>query len=295
MNPVKNPVQFNCRPLVSNGVNFADLHLHTVFSDGTLSCAELVSRAGAAGLSAIAIADHDTVAGYAQALEAGRKHNVEVLSGVELTAEYEGLEIHLLGYLFDCNYQPLLEELELLRKNRVERIYKISDKLKKNMDVTLDPDSVFSLSGDGTVGRLHVARAMVKDGLVNSVQEAFYKYIGDKCPGYVSGFKLTPGEAIKLIKDSGGVPVLAHPYTLRRDELIPEFVKIGLMGLEIYYSEHTQGMINFYLGLAQKYNLLATGGSDFHGYAKPDVRLGVVKIPYELVEKLKGAQKLLNK
>jgi len=271
-------------------MKFADLHLHTIFSDGTLNCDELVSRAAKAGLSAIAVVDHDTVAGFVQAQEAGLKFNVEILSGVELTAEQEGAEIHLLGYLFDCHYQPLLEKLEFLRKNRVERIYNICDKLKKDMGVHLEPESVFSLAKKGTVGRLHVARAMVKDGLVNSIYEVFYKYIGDRCPAYVSGFKLTPGEAIKLIKDAGGVPVLAHPYTLRRDELIPEFVKMGLAGLEVYYSEHTQGMVNFYLGLVNKYKLIATGGSDFHGDAKPNVQLGSIKIPYELVENLKAAK-----
>lgn len=272
-------------------MNFADLHLHTVFSDGTLSCEELVSRAQKAGLSAIAVVDHDTVAGFARAKEAGLKNNIEVIPGVELTAEHEGLEIHLLGYLLDCGHQPLLKKLESLRKNRVERIYLISDRLKKKMDVTLEPDDVFSIAGNGTVGRLHVARAMVNTGLANSIHEAFYRYIGDKCPGYVAGFKLTVAEAINLVKDAGGIPVLAHPYTLRRDELISEFIKMGLMGLEVYYSEHTQGMVNFYLEIVRKHNLLATGGSDFHGDAKPEVKLGIVKIPYELVEKLKAARK----
>ncbi len=275
-------------------MNFADLHLHTLFSDGTLTCEELVFQAGKAGLSAIAVVDHDTVDGISSAKEAGLKNNVEVISGVELTAEHEGMEIHVLGYLLDYSRQPLLEKLEFLRKNRVERIYNIADKLKKNMDVSLNPDTVFVLAKKGTVGRLHVARAMVKDGLAGSVQEAFYKYIGDKCPGYVSGFKLSPSEAIKLIKDAGGVPILAHPYSLRRDELIPEFIKMGLMGLEVYYGEHTQGMINFYLEIVRKYNLLATGGSDFHGEAKPDVKLGLVKIPYELVEKLKAARESIK-
>ena len=275
-------------------MNFADLHLHTIFSDGTLTCEELVCQAAKAGLSAISIVDHDTVAGFSQAREAGNKLNVEVISGVELTAENDGVEIHLLGYLFDSNYQPLLEKLEFLRKNRVERIYRICDKLKKDMDVELDPEAVFGLARKGTVGRLHVARAMVKSGIIKSTYDAFYKYIGDSCPGYVSGFKLTPREAIKLIKDAGGVPVLAHPYTLRRDELISEFVKAGLMGLEVYYREHTQGMVNFYLDLVKKYKLVATGGSDFHGDAKPDVRLGSIKIPYELVENLKAAKEKIK-
>jgi 3',5'-nucleoside bisphosphate phosphatase len=276
-------------------MSFADLHLHTIFSDGTLNCEDLILRAQAAGLSAVAIVDHDTVGGIAEAQAAGLKNNVEVISGVELTAEYEATEIHLLGYLFDPAFAPLLEQLESLKRNRVERIYKISDKLKKEMDVDLDPEIVFSLARKGTVGRLHVARAMVKAGLVNSVYEAFNRYIGDRCPGYVSGFKLTPEQAIKLIISAKGVPVLAHPYSLRKDELIPEFIKMGLMGLEVYYSEHTQGMINFYLDLVKKYDLLATGGSDFHGDAKPEVKLGAIKIPYELVEKLKDAQKRMNK
>jgi predicted metal-dependent phosphoesterase TrpH len=275
-------------------MNFADLHLHTIFSDGTLSCEELVSNAGKAGLSAISIVDHDTVDGFARAKESGDQSGLEVISGVELTAEHEGSEIHLLGYLFDPGYQPLLEKLEFLKKTRIERIYKICDKLKKDMDVDLDPQAVFSLSGKGTVGRLHVARAMVKTGLIKSTYEAFYKYIGDRCPGYVSGFKLTPVEAIKLVKAAGGVPVLAHPYTLRRDELIPEFIRMGLMGLEVYYSEHTQGMVNFYLELVRKYGLIATGGSDFHGDAKPEVKLGSIKIPYELVERLKEAKERIS-
>ncbi len=275
-------------------MKFADLHLHTLFSDGTLNCEELVDLAAKAGLSAVAIVDHDTVAGIEFAQKAGLENNLEVLSGVELTAEQDGVEIHLLGYLFDHHYPPLLEKLELLRKNRVERIYKISEKLKKEMDVSLDPESVFNLSLKGTVGRLHIARAMVNAGIVKSTYEAFYKYIGDRCPGYVSGFKLTPAEAIKLIKDAGGVPVLAHPYTLRRDELIPEFVKMGLAGLEVYYSEHTQGMINFYRDLAKKYKLVSTGGSDFHGDTKPDVKLGSIRIPYELVEELKAAKERLK-
>ena len=130
----------------------------------------------------------------------------------------------------------------------------------------------------------------MKAGLVGSIAEAFRRYIGDKCPAYVCNFRFSPSEAIKLIRDVGGIPVLAHPYTLNRDELIPEFVDCGLMGLEVYYSEHTQGMINLYLALAKEYNLLVTGGSDCHGNAKPEVKIGSVKIPYELVEKLKEAK-----
>ncbi len=267
-------------------MKFADLHLHTVFSDGTYSPEELILESKKAGLSAIAVVDHDTVEGVAPAIELGDREGVEVVPGIELTAEYEGLEIHILGYFIDCNNKALQEKLAVLKQNRIERIYKITDKLK-SMGLGLDPQGVFDISGQGTVGRLHIARSMVKERLVGSVFEAFRKYIGDKSPAYVLGFRFSPSEAIKLIKGAGGVSVLAHPYILNNDELILSFVDYGLRGLEVYYPEHTQGMINAYLKLAREYNLLVTRGSYCHGTAKPEVRIGSVKIPYELVERLK--------
>ncbi|MDD5348291.1 MAG: PHP domain-containing protein [Candidatus Omnitrophica bacterium] len=272
-------------------MKFADLHVHSNCSDGTLSGRELAALAGSSGLAAISLVDHDSVSGIDQAQEAASAIGLEVIPGVELTAEYDGQEIHILGYLIDHANGRLLEKLAVLQKNRVDRIFKMTKKLKEDMDVRVSPEAVFELSQGGTVGRLHVARAMVQQGLVNNVYEAFHKFIGDKCPGYVAGFKLSPEEGIAVIKDAGGIPVLAHPYTVTRDALIPEFVGMGLQGLEVYYSEHSQGMVNFYLALAKKHRLLVTGGSDFHGEAKPGVKLGSVKVPYELVEKLKQAQR----
>jgi predicted metal-dependent phosphoesterase TrpH len=270
-------------------VKFADLHLHTIFSDGTYTPQELISESVEAGLAAIAVVDHDTIEGISPAIEIAKMENIEILPGIELSAEYEGCEVHILGYLVDYKRKDLLEKLETLKKNRIERIYKIVDKLK-DMGVILEPEDIFSIAGGGTVGRLHVARAMLKKGKVDSLFEAFQKYIGDKNPAYVLGFRFSPSEAIKLIKDAGGIPVLAHPYTLNNDELILKFIDYGLMGLEVYYPEHTQGMTNFYLNLAKEYNLLITGGSDCHGNAKSEIKIGSIKIPYELVEKLKVAK-----
>lgn len=270
-------------------MKFADLHLHTLFSDGTYTPEELIVRAKHKGLSAIAITDHDTVKGIAAAVKAGIAKGIEVLAGIELTSEYEGTEIHLLGYLIDYENSELKEKLAFLSRHRVERIYKITDKLRE-LGVNLEAEAVFEVAKQGNPGRLHVARALVQKGWTSSTDEAFRKYIGDKSPAYVLGFKLSPGEGIKLIKEAGGIPVLAHPYSLNRDELIPLFVDFGLMGIEVYYPQHTQSMINFYLELAKKYNLLVTGGSDCHGKAKPEVMLGSVKISYELVEKLKEAK-----
>jgi predicted metal-dependent phosphoesterase TrpH len=274
-------------------MKFADLHLHTLFSDGTYTPEELVLKTLKTGLSTIAIVDHDSVGAVQPAIEIAEAKDIEVLPGVELTAEHDGLEIHILGYLIDYKSRYLIEKLDFLKKNRIERIYKMVDKLKY-LGLELKAQDVFDIAKQGTVGRLHLARAMVKEGLVGSTQEAFGKFIGDKCPAYIAGFKLSPYEAIKLIKDVGGIPVLAHPYTLSRDDLMPQFIDYGLMGLEVYYPEHTQGMINFYLSFAQKYNLLVTGGSDCHGDAKPEAKIGSIKIPYELVEKLKQAKEKIQ-
>lgn len=271
---------------------FADLHLHTVFSDGTYTPGELIRKAAEKKLSAIAVVDHDTVLGIKPSIEAGRHWGVEVLAGIELSTEYENKELHILGYLIDYESETLLEKLDFLKSCRIERVYKITNKLKE-LGIDLAAEEVFELAKGGVPGRLHIARAMVDKGLVRSTFEAFKKYIGDNCPAYVAGFKLSPSEGIKLIKGCKGIPVLAHPYSIKQDELIPKLVECGLMGIEVYYPEHTQSMVNFYLRLAQEYNLLITGGSDCHGLAKPDIKIGLAKIPYELVEKLKQAKNKL--
>jgi len=270
-------------------MKFADLHLHTVYSDGTYTPGQLVLESQKAGLSAIAVVDHDTVEGILPVMEAARSEDLEVLPGIELSSEYGDNEVHILGYLLDYQNKELKARLDVLKKTRFERIYKITDKLKA-MGVRLNPEVVFDIAGKGTEGRLHVARAMVKEAMVESVFEAFQKYIGDRCPAYVLGFKFSPQEAIKLITDTGGIPVLAHPYTIPDDRIILKFIEYGLMGLEVYYPEHSQSMINFYLELARNNNLLVTGGSDCHGNAKSEIKIGSLRIPYELVEKLKEAK-----
>lgn len=276
-----------------NSVKFADLHLHTIFSDGTYTPQDLVRESVKCQLSAISVVDHDTTEGIEPVKEKAKAQNLEVIAGIELSAENEGLEVHILGYLIDYRNQQLIEKLKNLKENRIARIYKIVEKLK-NIGVDLNPQAVFEISKHGTIGRLHVARAMLKEGKVHSVSEAFQKYIGDKCPAYVLGFKFSPLEAIRLIKDVRGIPVLAHPYSIHNDDLIIKLIDYGLMGLEAYYPEHSQSMINFYLGLAKKHNLLVTGGSDCHGDAKPEVRIGSLKVSYELVERLKEAQSKLK-
>jgi len=274
-------------------VKFADLHLHTNYSDGTYTPEELVEKAVGAKLSCISITDHDTVGAIPEAMAAANASGIEILPGIEISCEYELREVHILGYLIDYKSSELLKRLETLKENRISRIYKITEKLNA-LGIGLKAEDVFSVANGATVGRLHVARAMVLKGLVKTVSEAFNRYIGDSGPAFSLGFRFTPEEAIKFIHDNAGVAVLAHPYIIKDEELIFKLIGLGLMGLEVYYPEHSQGEINFYLGLAKEYNLLVTGGSDCHGSAKPQVRIGSIKIPYDLVEKMKEARGRLS-
>lgn len=264
----------------------ADLHIHSVFSDGTSSPEQLAELAGRAQVSCLAVVDHDTVEAIGPVGECCAVRGIEVIPGIELTAEYRGLEVHILGYLFDPREPGLRRCLEELREFRVQRVHRIVDRLRQ-MNVALDAQAVFQVAGAGTVSRLHVARAMVARGVAGSVWEAFDKYIGDNAPAHVLGFKLTPAEATRLIRDAGGVAVLAHPYTLRREALIPDLLDQGIQGLEVYYPEHGAEMTARYEQLCRSRGLVMTGGSDFHGAAKPDVKLGCKRIPYELVEALR--------
>ncbi len=271
-------------------MKYADLHVHTTHSDGTYTPAQLVKAGLEKGISALAIVDHDTLQALPEALLAAQGTDLEIIPGIELTAQHENQEIHILGYFLDYRNKELLEKLKLVQLNRVQRVYKIVENLS-GLGVKLDPGAVFSISGKATVGRMHIARALVEEGIVASTSEAFRKYIGDKSPAYVLGFRLSVPEAIQLIQAAGGVAVLAHPYMLHNDALITEFAGYGLAGIEVYYPEHSQSMVNFYLDLAKQLNLLVSGGTDFHGSVKPEIKLGMIKIPLVLVEKLRQAKK----
>ena len=269
-------------------MKLADLHIHTYFSDGTLSPEQLVDKAIESGLSCIAITDHDNVSGIEPAKKRAAD-SLEIIPGIELSAELNTKEMHILGYFIDLNSSRLRKEIQKIDLIRRDRIYEMLDKLK-NLGVDLDPQDVFDIAGKGSIGRLHLARAMLAKGKVLNIYEAFNRYIGNNGPAYVGKFSLTPEDAIKLISEAKGIPVLAHPYTYRCDELIPSFVKSGLMGIEAYYPEYSKVVVRYYLQIANKYGLLVTGGSDYHGVAKPDVTLGKINVPYELVERLKKAR-----
>jgi len=263
----------------------ADLHIHTNFSDGLLSPEDMVRQAKKAGLTTIAVTDHDTVDGVARAIEEGAKVGVRVIPGIEFTTDVPEAEVHILGYFIDHKAEWLLELLKKIREDRVARLYKMLDKLGK-LGIKIDPQEILTLVDLGSVGRPHVARALLSKGKVRSIQEAFDKYLDFGAPAYVAHFKLTPMEAIATIRKAGGVSVLAHPGVSDMDGIITDLVSSGLMGIEVYYSKHTREQVNHYLQMTEKYGLLATGGSDFHGSVMRDVALGDIKVPDDVVNKI---------
>lgn len=263
-----------------------DLHVHTYYSDGTFSPKEAIEKAKELNLAAIAICDHDCIDGVEEGIELSGAYGVEIIPGVEVTSEKDALEVHILGYLINYKDKALTNLLEDLRKSRVRRIYNMVEKLKAH-DINISPQSVFDLSEKGSVGRLHLAKALYKEGLVHSIKEAFNKYIGDRAPCYVRRFNVSPEEAVETIIRSGGIPVYAHPKVMGRDDFIPDFMKAGLRGIEVYHSDHNKAVSQHYLNLAQKYGLLVTGGSDCHGLGKENVLMGSVTMPYSVVEELR--------
>lgn len=267
-------------------MKYADLHIHTIFSDGTFTPESTVEHARQLHLSCIAITDHDTVGAIERAKAKAQDLNIEVIAGVELTAEINDHEMHILGYLIDWQKSWFKQKLEQICNVRRNRAVAIIEKLK-TFGINLDPGELLKQAGPDSVGRLHIARMMQAQGFVHSIQEAFSKYIGNGCPCFVKRFKLTPLEAIEMIANLNGLAVLAHPYTIGNDELILELVDAGLNGLEVYYPGHNQAARLHYKNLAQKYGLLITGGSDCHGLAKDKLMMGEIKVPYSLVDKLK--------
>ncbi|MEW6009225.1 MAG: PHP domain-containing protein [Candidatus Omnitrophota bacterium] len=269
-------------------IKFADLHLHTYYSDGTFSPKELLERSQAAGLSCIAITDHDTVDGLGEAFSL-KPEEIELIAGIELSCDLDNREVHILGYFIDYKNDELLDKLNKIKEYRIERIYLMVDKLKE-MKVDISAGEVLELSKLGTVGRLHIARVLLEKEIISNIREAFIKFIGEDCPAYVANFRLSVKEAIQTIIKFGGVAVLAHPYTLANDDMISKFADFGLKGIEVYYPEHTRFQVLHYKTLADSLGLVCTGGSDCHGQLKENIKVGSVRIPYEIVDKLKKAK-----
>jgi 3',5'-nucleoside bisphosphate phosphatase len=242
-----------------------DLHSHTTASDGTLAPRELVRLAARHGVRVLAVTDHDSTGGLAEAMdEAKSLPPLEVVPGLEINCDIAGAEVHVLGYCVDWEAAWFQEFLGAQRQERRQRVYRIAARLGE-LGMPIDPEDVFALVKEGSAGRPHVAQAMVDRGYVKSVREAFDRYLSMNGPANVPRKRFTPAEAVGVIRRARGVPVLAHPGLANRDELIPELVEAGLLGLEAFYPEHSAGQITAYREMCARLGLIATGGSDFHG------------------------------
>jgi predicted metal-dependent phosphoesterase TrpH len=245
----------------------------------------LVQLALENNLSVIALTDHDTTEGLAEASEAARGTGLTVIAGVEISTDVSGRhEFHILGYYIDWEYAPLQVCLQNSRRSRLNRAHQILELLAQTGH-PISWEQVSALAGQGSIGRPHIAQAMVKAGYVESVEKAFRRYLGRGAPAYVPRPKLLPEKAIQLVLDAGGAPVLAHPSQIV--EHIPGLAKAGLAGLEVYYSGYLAPEIRFLTNLAHRYNLIATGGSDFHGAGIMNTpRIGRPEVPWSAVEQL---------
>ncbi len=264
-----------------------DLHTHTTASDGLLPPERLVELAKGAGVTVLAIADHDTTDAVDAALAAGRRLGVEIIPAVEINTDVDESEVHVLGYFINYHEAWFQAFLVRLRDGRVNRAARMVEKLNA-LGLRIDFERVRAMA-EGAVGRPHVARALVEAGAVKSTEEAFEKYIGRSGPAYVERMKVTPEEAVRVIARADGIPVLAHPGWGVKDEMIPPLVEAGLEGLEVYYPDHTPAMVAHYLDLASQYRLVVTGGTDFHGGdLATRVSIGSQYVPYDVVERLKA-------
>jgi predicted metal-dependent phosphoesterase TrpH len=265
---------------------FADLHLHTRFSDGTYTPEELAAQAKRHGLRVIALTDHDTVEGCPRLQAACDAGGIEFIPGTELTADWNGNEVHILGYFLDVTRDGFLKEITKFQEVRQNRIYEMAAKLNE-IGIPLRPETVFELASCRSPGRPHVARALVQEGFCESLDEAFERFLKKHRPAWVPKFKISGLQAITIIHNAGGIAVLAHPGLNRTDEFIPELAAAGLDGLECFHTKHSPSASEHYLEIATRLHLLVTGGSDCHGMSKGRPLIGTVKLPASYIGPLR--------
>ncbi|MBS0151639.1 MAG: PHP domain-containing protein [Nitrospira sp.] len=274
-----------------------DLHLHTTHSDGSCTPSEVIGLAHQAGVTTLAITDHDIMTGVAEAITAGAHYGIDVIPGVEISSLNGQSELHILGYFLDWQDPVLNQRFKTLRDSRHRRNPQIIERLQAlGIDITYD--EVRALAGSDSVGRPHIARALMDKQVVSSAKEAFDRFLADGKPAYVPRDLPSPTEAIHWIKAAGGLAVLAHPTWVKLAgrsliDLVRDLKSSGLDGVEVYYSTHAARQTREYLSLAQQLGLLVTGGSDFHGLTKPDIDVGIGKgtlhVPTSLLMKMKAA------
>ena len=268
-------------------MNYVDMHTHTTASDGTFTPRELIDYTLKKNLRGIAITDHDTVNGIDEALTyCNKSWGLLIIAGIELSTELLNEEVHILGYDINHKAKALLDVLSLIQNERVNRAMKIIKKLQ-NLGIAITYDEVLKISKEGVIGRPHIAKVLLKKGYVKTIEESFIRYLNKGCPAYVSRFKLTPCEAIELIKGVGGVAVLAHPGLIKNKSIVDVIIEKGIDGIEVYHSEHKKVDNERFLLIAKEHNLIVTAGSDFHSPPIDDNRhgdLGSEKISIESIQ-----------
>jgi predicted metal-dependent phosphoesterase TrpH len=264
-----------------------DLHMHSTFSDGLFSPTELVGKAVKRKLAAISLTDHDCVDGVYEAVAAGRENDVEVMSGVELSCEFKGRDLHILGYGVDPDHQEFQEMLARFRDTREKRGLAIIEKLNK-LGISIDPDDVMAKSGQGALGRPHIAAVLAEKNFVSSPVEAFDKYIAEGGPAYVPKYKMSPPEAIRYIRMAGGLAFIAHPGIFLKDmDEMSVLLAEGFDGVEVYHSRHDAATVMALIAMAEEHGLLLSGGSDYHGFTSRDLPIGALDISYEVLQNIK--------
>jgi len=270
--------------------NYIDLHTHSTASDGIYSPTELLQRAKDSGLRVLALTDHDSTGGLDEAAQAARKLDIDFIPGIEINTDVSGGEVHVLGYFPEYQRPAFQAVLQVLRDARERRGQRMVELLSEH-GINIAWERVRQIA-QGAVGRPHVAKALLEAGYVQTIGEAFDKYIGKGCYAYVPRYKLTPEDAVGLITSANGLPVIAHPADLPGiDELrnwLPGLCEAGMVGLETYYGPYTPEQEQTLRALADEYSLIPTGGSDFHGPGIHPTPLGGRTVPYEAVERLKA-------
>lgn len=273
-----------------------DLHTHSTFSDGTLTPEELVEEALQLGLTALALTDHDNTAGLPRFLRAAEGKPLRAIPGVEVSVTHDPGSMHMLGYFIRHDDPELNEQLVWIRSAREERNQKIFENLQA-LGLTMRWDEIAAMAGEDVIGRPHFAMAMVERGYVADLREAFDRYLARGKPAYARRSVMSPEEAVRVIRKAGGVPVLAHPFSLALEgralrNLVEELHGSGLQGIEVYYPAHPQSTQDALLHLARDFDLVATGGSDYHGPIKPDVHMGrgfgSLHVPDDVVDRLEA-------
>ncbi|UCH83925.1 MAG: PHP domain-containing protein [Candidatus Latescibacterota bacterium] len=263
-----------------------DLHMHSTFSDGLFTPTQLVEKADKKKLVAISLTDHDCLDGTHEAVSAGKEYGIEILSGVELSCEFKGRDLHILGYGVDPDHEEFQDMLRRFRDTREKRGLKIIEKLGK-LGMSIDPDDVMAKSGPGALGRPHIAAVLFEKGHVRSPNEAFDRYIAEGGPAYVPKYKMAPPEAIQHIRRAGGLAFMAHPGIFLSDmDEMAALLEEGFDGVEVYHSKHDAEMVKGLIAIAEEKDLLISGGSDYHGFTNRDLPIGALDISYDLLQKI---------